>query len=52
MNKQPPPLNDWRRQGQEKYLKGAKLQLKDYCPHRPEWDHDHCEFCETKFSLN
>ena len=47
-----PNPNDWRRQGQEKYLKGSKLSLKGYSPFREGWEHDHCEFCGAKFSLN
>ena len=47
-----PALDDWRRQGQEKYLMGLKLILKSYNKYSPEWDHDHCEFCGSKFSLN
>jgi hypothetical protein len=43
--------DDWRRQGQEKYLKRVKLTLRDYRPYRIGWDHDHCEFCGSKFSL-
>jgi len=50
-NKIPTP-DDWRRQGQEKYLKGVKLMFRDYHPYRIGWDHDHCEFCGAKFSLN
>lgn len=44
--------NDWRRQGQEKYLKGVILELKNYSQYREGWEHDHCEFCGSKFSLN
>src|SRR5579872_1877401 len=47
-----PMTLDWRLQGQEKYLKDAVLSLKRYVPCRPQWDHDHCEFCGRKFSLN
>ena len=47
-----PNLDDWRRQGQEKYLTGAKLVYKDYYLNRTTWNHDHCEFCGSKFSLN
>ena len=43
--------NDWRLQGQEKYLKGVTLYLKKYIKISDAWDHDHCEFCWTKFSL-
>ena len=45
-------LNDWRLQGQEKYLKGKTLFFKHYSESKyPEWDHDHCEFCWAIFSL-
>ena len=43
---------DWRRQGQEQYLFGVKLFFRDYHPYRSNWEHDHCEFCGVKFSLN
>ena len=43
--------NDWRLQGQEKYLKGVTLYLKKYIKCCNTWDHDHCEFCWAKFSL-
>jgi len=43
--------NDWRLQGQEKYLKGVTLYLKKYIKYRDVWDHDHCEFCWAKFSI-
>lgn len=45
-----PAADDWRRQGQERFLKGVKLIERDYQPYRPGWDHDHCEFCGAKFS--
>jgi len=44
--------NDWRRQGQEKYLKGVELAFKNYIPSNIGWNHDHCEFCGAKFSQN
>jgi hypothetical protein len=44
-----PQDNDWRLTGQERYLKGKTLLKRKYrCP-RPDWDHDHCEFCWAKF---
>lgn len=45
---------DWRLQGQERYLKGVTLVRRSYRqnPHNPNWDHDHCEFCWAKFSLD
>ena len=45
------PADDWRRQNQQRFLGGRELTLRDYCPHRAGWDHDHCEFCGAKFSL-
>ena len=47
------PDDDWRRQGQERFLKGVTLVHKKYRLYdkSPRWDHDHCEFCGTKFSL-
>ena len=44
--------DDWRIQGQEQYLHGVKLVLRNYSPPSAEWDHDHCAFCGAKFSLN
>jgi hypothetical protein len=41
--------NDWRLQGQEKYLKGATLSWKRCARLSDTWEHDHCEFCWEKF---
>ncbi len=41
--------DDWRLMGQEKYLKGVTLSFQTYRCLRPDWDHDHCEFCSAKF---
>jgi hypothetical protein len=41
--------NDWRLTGQERYLKSATLTWQSYRPANPSNDHDHCEFCQTKF---
>ena len=43
--------SDWRLQGQERYLTGAKLVFGPYRRYsaNPNWDHDHCEFCGAKF---
>ena len=49
--KRPAP-DDWRRQGQERYLSGVKLVARAYRPYRPGWEHDHCEFCGAKFSCH
>lgn len=41
--------DDWRRQGQEEYLMGAKLcHVRAYHPPSPDWDHEHCAFCWEK----
>lgn len=50
MSKTPAP-NDWRRQGQERFLYGVRLTVQAYAPYRVGWDHDHCAFCGRKFSL-
>ncbi len=50
MNETPSP-DDWRRIGQERYLKGKRLVRQQYREYRPGWDHDHCEFCQMTFSL-
>jgi len=46
--------DDWRLNNQEKYLVGVILVRRLYRqnPYNPEWDHDHCEFCWAKFSLD
>ena len=41
--------DDWRLRGQDKYLQGATLVRKRYYAHSAQWEHDHCEFCWTKF---
>jgi hypothetical protein len=43
-------LNDWRLQGQDKYLQGVIVFYKNYVDRKTTTDHDHCEFCWTKFS--
>jgi hypothetical protein len=47
------PEDDWRRQGQERFLKGVTLVHRKYRPYQknPNWDHDHCEFCGATFSM-
>ena len=42
--------DDWRLQGQERYLKGHHFDLKTWCSDNPAWDHDHCEFCMEEIS--
>jgi hypothetical protein len=42
--------DDWRLQGQQRYLSGVTLVFKAWRQTRTGWDHDHCEFCGAKFS--
>jgi hypothetical protein len=42
--------NDWRIQGQERYLRGAVLRRTRWARPRPSWDHDHCAFCWARFA--
>lgn len=51
MTRRGPDADDWRRQGQERYLAGRTFVLRTYAPYREGWEHDHCEFCGHKFSL-
>jgi hypothetical protein len=44
--------DDWRLTNQETYLKGRALVRRAYNAPRPDWDHDHCEFCWAKFSTD
>jgi hypothetical protein len=46
-----PAADDWRRQGQERWLAGVRLIGRPYRLYRPGWDHDHCSFCWAKFSF-
>ena len=45
-------MDDWRLQGQEKYLRGAVLSFKSYSCQSAKWDHEHCEFCQVKITEN
>ncbi|HEU4973836.1 MAG TPA: hypothetical protein VFT50_02010 [Baekduia sp.] len=45
----PAAPDDWRRQGQEDYLRGARLTWKRYQALSAQWEHEHCEFCWQKF---
>ncbi len=44
--------DDWRLQGQEKYLTGATLYRRRWTQTRPNWDHDHCAFCWAEFGAD
>jgi hypothetical protein len=52
MSPSTPKPDDWRRQGQERFLKGRTWVLRSYRPYRDGWDHDHCELCASKLSLS
>ncbi len=41
--------DDWRLQGQKRYLQGAVMHKDRWVSRHPDWDHDHCEFCWAKF---
>lgn len=41
--------NDWRLNGQEKFLRGAELSWKRYHARDDTWEHEHCAFCRAKF---
>jgi hypothetical protein len=41
--------DDWRRRGQEQYLRNVRLTLKRYQALTAQWEHEHCEFCWHKF---
>jgi hypothetical protein len=42
--------DDWRINGQEKYLKDGEWSWKKYKRYRKDWDHDHCAFCSEKIA--
>ena len=44
-------ISDWRLQVQHRYLEGVPLARRSYRRYapNPDWDHDHCAFCWTKF---
>jgi len=42
--------DDWRLHGQE-HLQGVTVHRRHYFLWRPDWDHDHCEFCWKTFLL-
>ena len=43
------PKDDWRRNGQEKYLTGAELIfLNEFRKFSDKWEHEHCKFCWEK----
>lgn len=44
-------MDDWRRQGQEKFLFGTTLIHQKYVPYSERWEHDHCSFCYRKLSV-
>lgn len=42
--------DDWRLTNQQEYLQDAELVWKPYRRRSEAWDHDHCEFCWSKFA--
>ncbi|MBV9992723.1 MAG: hypothetical protein JOZ72_15695 [Alphaproteobacteria bacterium] len=44
--------DDWRLQHlrTQPYLRGVRFTKKPYKAYRPDWDHDHCAACWTKFA--
>jgi len=45
-------MDDWRRQGQERFLTAKRFTAQAYRPLGEECDHDNCEFCGAEFSLS
>ncbi|MGN6125258.1 MAG: hypothetical protein ACTHON_01725 [Humibacter sp.] len=43
---------DWRLTDQEAYLASRSLRFARWTPYRPDWDHDHCDFCFAEISNN
>jgi hypothetical protein len=41
--------NDWRLTNQQNYLHGVILFWRKWTGPSERWDHDHCDFCWTKF---
>ncbi len=41
--------DDWRRRGQEDYLRSVRLTLKRYQALSAHWEHEHCQFCWHTF---
>jgi hypothetical protein len=44
-----PAEEDWRLFHEDGSMYGAVLQLRRWEPPTPDWDHEHCEFCASKF---
>ncbi len=44
--------DDWRLQGQARYLSGKRLYRIPFRPCSAAEDHDHCAFCMDKFMLH
>jgi hypothetical protein len=41
--------DDWRIQGQARYIYGATFEWRPWASDQPDWDHDHCDFCWVHF---
>jgi hypothetical protein len=42
--------DDWRLATQDRYLTGRELVWRKWSSDRPDWDHDHCDFCWAEFA--
>ena len=41
--------DDWRLTWEDDWMYGAELQRRRFTPPTPDWDHEHCVLCQTKF---
>ena len=44
--------DDPRITNQASYLQGATFEWRSWSSDRPDWDHDHCEFCWVHFGYH
>jgi hypothetical protein len=42
--------SDWRLMGQENWLSGRAVRQAEWSSDRPDWDHDHCAFCNAEIA--
>jgi hypothetical protein len=43
---------DWRLRQSHEDIRGSPFVRKNYVAYSDSWDHDHCEFCFSKFSAS
>jgi hypothetical protein len=41
--------DDWRLTWEEDWMYGAQLERRSFSVPTPDWDHEHCVLCQTKF---